>query len=383
MKIITNTSSSKNGGIARRVREMIDHVQKQEGLELVVLEINPSEESRIVDRNVTYCKVPFAPVHSSTNVYHGLSNLDELHDRFAPLVEAIATIIDREQAQVALLEGTYYAPWCFYQAARRESLPRIHIYAGILSEEIKNWSPKKRELLKSMEREFYDPQMRYIFPSNLAKRKVEDEVFCRALPDALVIPNGISETFFSTVPATREDPVREGVGFVGRAAHVKNPSYLIALAEEFRRRSKPFQVHAIIDAAEDSKLARELRAAGVVMSQPVETEQLKDFYTRRTVIISPSFFETYGNVPAEALATRTPALVSSNMGVHEVFFALGLQRLIVDFQNIPLVVDAIESLVGEILPLELSALMRTRYSWTRTLDQYYAACRSCLIENAA
>ena len=155
------------------------------------------------------------------------------------------------------------------------------------------------------------------------------------------------------------------------------------LKTECRRRSKPMQVHAIIDAAEDSILARELRAAGVVISQPVETEELRDFYTRRAVIISPSFFETYGNVPAEALATRTPALVSSNMGVHEVFVALGLQRLVVDFQNIGSVVDAIESLVGEILPAELSTLMQIRYSWTRTLDQYYAACQRCMIENAA
>jgi glycosyltransferase involved in cell wall biosynthesis len=65
------------------------------------------------------------------------------------------------------------------------------------------------------------------------------------------------------------------------------------------------------------------------------------------IVISPSHFETYGNVAKEALATGTPAIVSPNMGVSETFNKLGLNDWVVDFNSVKSVYNKIENIIGE------------------------------------
>lgn len=379
MKILTNTNSSKNGGIARRVREMVLDAERREGVELVVVEINHTERSVEHYKNVVVYKVPTDPHIPHRNVYHGLTDIDGLHERFEPLVEDIRKIMDIEEPDIVLSEGTYYAPWCFYQAAGRSGVPRIVLYTGILSEEVKNWLPEKRDLMKAMEREFFDPSLLYIFPSQLARRKVETEVFAQDIPRAVVIPNGVADEFFEE----RKPDNRDGVGFVGRASHVKNPEYLLQLAKEFKRKGYTFRIQMVTDLPETSRLAAGFRAAGIEIKKPMRTNEIGDFYSSREVMISPSYFETFGNVPIEAVATGTPAFVSSNMGVHEVFLELGLEKLVIDFGNIPEVADQIAQTIHETKTLDIREEIRKRYNWKRTLDRYYEACKTAGLDKAA
>lgn len=73
----------------------------------------------------------------------------------------------------------------------------------------------------------------------------------------------------------------------------------------------------------------------------IRATTLANLYAKLRVVICPSYFETYGNVAQEAVAAGTAALVSRNMGVAEVFEEVGLSRLVVDFDDMTSVFDAI------------------------------------------
>ena len=62
------------------------------------------------------------------------------------------------------------------------------------------------------------------------------------------------------------------------------------------------------------------------------------------MVLCPSHFETYGNVPQEAVASGTPAFVSSNMGVSETFRKVGLDNLIIDFHSVKAVYDKVKQM---------------------------------------
>ena len=88
-------------------------------------------------------------------------------------------------------------------------------------------------------------------------------------------------------------------------------------------------------------------------------EGLKKFYLSQGLIICPSTFETFGNVPMEAVCMGIPVLVSENMGCAEILRKVGLENMIMSFNNTKLVADRVQELCGQsILPKQLNALKR-------------------------
>ncbi len=76
------------------------------------------------------------------------------------------------------------------------------------------------------------------------------------------------------------------------------------------------------------------------------------------MILSPSFFETYGNVPQEAIASGVPALVSSNMGVAEIFKQLGLAEFITDFTSMANAYERIKDVSGQSVSQDIREKMK-------------------------
>ncbi len=369
MKVLTNTSSMFYGGIARRVSEMIADAQHRQNVDLVVLGIGRKKGTtpgnNIIKYNITL------PDHIPKNVYANLRSYDELCQRFEPVVCALEKVIRAERPDVTFVEGTYYAPWCFYQASKRAGVPAVLLYAGILREEIANWPTAQKEPLMKMEQDFYDPVMHYIFPSSLTKRKVEEEVFETPLSRSNIVPNGISLEFFADQLIEKG----EGVGWIGRSTYVKRPGYLMQLVNELKQLGKAYRLYMVTDA--QPKLRAELARADIEVLSPMGSSELRAFYQCRGVIISPSRFETYGNVPMEALAAGTPALVSSNMGVTERFIELGLKDYITDFDDLSATIKKIEYVQSLRIPKEFRERLK-KYLWSAVIGQYYLVCEQAI-----
>ncbi|MDD4990540.1 MAG: glycosyltransferase, partial [Candidatus Pacebacteria bacterium] len=92
-------------------------------------------------------------------------------------------------------------------------------------------------------------------------------------------------------------------------------------------------------------------------------------YRDMGVVISPSHFETYGNVAKESIATGTPAMISSNMGVSETFKNLGLHNWIIDFNSVEDVYKKIENVMGENVHVSVKDKMKKLYSPCKIFNQ--------------
>ncbi|MDP3771830.1 MAG: glycosyltransferase [bacterium] len=88
-------------------------------------------------------------------------------------------------------------------------------------------------------------------------------------------------------------------------------------------------------------------------------EGLKKFYLAQGLILCPSTFETFGNVPMEAACLGIPVLVSDKMGCAEILKKVGLANMVISFDDIGKVADRAQELCGQsILPGQLNALKR-------------------------
>lgn len=369
MKIATNISISPIGGIARRVREMQRKINKSDGSDqLVTIEINPLERSVVEDKYTKIYKIPLPNSIMLKTIYRELRSIDDLKSRFEPTIQEIERILDKEKVNVILSEGTYYAPWCLYTASKRVGSPLVILYAGILKYETKHYPEDTQKIMIEMEKQFIDPKLMYLFPSNLTRSAVEKEY--GKLQRVKIVPNGISKEFFQLEPKNNY----HGIGFVGRGSKTKNPEYLLKLKDELKRKKMDTNVYMVSDISKKNRLRKKLSRAGIKILSAMDTQHLRDFYRNMGIIISPSFFETYGNVPIESVATGTPALINSNMGVAEIFKKHNINNYIIDFDDVHDVVSRIDGFKNHRVNKDIRESLR-RYLWDSIIDEYYNVCR--------
>ncbi|MFH0884506.1 MAG: glycosyltransferase family 4 protein [Candidatus Micrarchaeota archaeon] len=377
--IVANTSSSTEA-FARRTNEISKFVsglgrQCNElernllpDMRLTLIRTHPTDKEGSQEGSITRHVLPLAETIGTTNpnnLYRKAGSIEELEASFDPLISQMAAIV--RDADVVLLGGTYFVPWCLMKAARRERKPVVLVYAGILSMEITHLPPEMQETLRLMEKDFLDPKIFYVFPSNLTKRTVE-KIFGTTLSNSEVVYNGIPPEFLAvTSKSTKEYPI----AFVGRNTPVKNPEFLLELANVMDR-----QIYMVTKSEADNQLIRSLRKAGIVVLEPMDTDRLARFYSSCGIVLSPSHFETYGNVPLEAVSTGTPAMISGSMGVCEVFSMLGLSGYISSFDNPRAVAHKIEAILGrdERVPDEIRRHIREKLSWPRVISRYLEIC---------
>jgi len=371
MKIATNTSLSPIGGIARRAREMQRVVDSGEGdHRLAIIEIGPYRKTTCSlsrQGRTKRFRIPFPEPVKMASVYRGLRTLSELRERFAPVTDQIAGILTQEKVDVVLSEGTYYAPWCLQRAARLAGLPLVILYAGILKVETAHFPEPMRSLFIEMERDFINPANMYIFPSSLTRTVIEREY--GPLPRGEIIPNGISWEFFRVVPADHSD----GIAFVGRVSRVKNPEFLLRLKKELEGKGRNVRVTVVSDIPRKHPLRKQFSRAGIKIHPVMDTRRLAEFFRRSGLILSPSFFETYGNVPVEAVASGTPALISKNMGVKEVFIRHKLEHLVTDFSDLEEVLENISLFRRTKIDPETRESLKA-YLWEAVIREYFRVC---------
>lgn len=268
-----------------------------------------------------------------------------------------------EKPDAVLINGTYFLPWCLYQASLSFRTKRILHYHGILTKEICHWKKENRFIFEQMEKTFDDKKLFYIFPSLFAKKTVEDEVFKHKIKSNFaVMPNPI---FFKPIlrDAKREIKRRDkrNVGSVTRWTAIKNPLFLRKIAKHDLKQGDKFDFHVITDLSDKSRLRKKLNCL-LNFQSSMNHAALKKYYDSMDLIISPSHFETYGNVAQEALVHGTPALVSSNMGVAETFNKFGLDRYVIDFNSTSNVYKQIKEISHEKIDYGLRRLMAAELS---------------------
>jgi len=339
MKILTNIRFYNVAGIAQSLTQFIGFLEKsRKNIRIVGVDIQRPGEARDDKRAFALKDSHFSLRHRTID-FIGIGDaikqsrtLEDIEKLYEPIIATYEQAIIKERPDLVLLNGTYFLPWCLLQAARRQHKKIILHYHGLLTKETENWFDHARDIFGAMERSFDQKSMHYIFPSQLAQQTVEASVFGHAIRHATVIPNPIPLHFFEESPAPKKKRKKD-IGLVSRWTRIKNPQFFASLARHNKRHWNDMRFTSVTDLPTRHIVKTKFQDV-ITFQRAVSNKNLAAFYRSMDVIISPSHFETYGNVAQEAIATGTPALISNNMGVAETFKKLGLDHLITSFDSV-------------------------------------------------
>ncbi|HEY4501571.1 MAG TPA: glycosyltransferase family 4 protein [Candidatus Paceibacterota bacterium] len=305
----------------------------------------------------------FAPEtfdHHTLNLHHLPINqvvkksrtLRDVEVAYKPAIALIRGILRETKPDCMLLNGTYFIPWLIALAARAEGIPVVLWYAGVLTRETEHYPARSRRIFKSMEQSMVRQAKKIIFPSDLCRKEVEERVAGKRLRNSYVVPNPITPIF--TEQSAAEPSLERRIAAVGRYSPVKNFDAYFSL---HRRLLKEKWLHTASFVTSTEKIPRMPRT--VRIAPPMTQEGLKRFYLTQGLIICPSTFETFGNVPMEAACLGIPVLVNKTMGCADILRQAGLSNMIADFTNEDEVVRKVKELCGQyILPRQLNALRK-------------------------
>lgn len=367
MKTLTNGNTT--GGIGTISRYSMDyHAKNPSAGELVVVSPNYLSLPKDADGRVSLYEYPcdlVSPLGHSIDSFRALYQDD---------IRKLGDIMETEGVDLVHPNGTYYYPWLLSNAAKERGLPLVIEFADILENEASD------PLWHKMTGESVDVENRgYIFPSDLTRRTAE-EIHGVKFRKHLVSYNGLDEVYFDD-DLGRLDSIDSGdglnIGFVGRISSVKNPEYLSHLCSILKEAGIPANVYCVSGSSnnfhEGPKLDvyKSLVDSGVKFPDSMSAENLSRFYRSMDFVVSPSRFETFGNVPLEALASGTRALVNRNMGVAEVFDSVDLSNYVVDFENDAAVVDILREgkRDKERVSGEVRATLREQFNWNKILSE--------------
>ena len=340
LKILTNVQTSTVAGISRVMTSFADYISSAvPDVELVRCSVSamPSAGMSLWEETPGCAKEVRTFSYTGTlpnlgEVLKTSASVDDVSAAFSSLTEAFRLMLIKERPDIVLANGTYIVPLCLVTAAHALHIPIVLYYHGSLTKETEHWKePKARKILRSMEAAFNKTGIRYVFPSVLIKDFVEQHVLGRKLyqKNAVVLPNPIPEEFFSVTIRSS----RRRIGFVGRWTRIKNTAFLERFVEINHKAGTPFDIYVLTDPASRERAGKILHDRVRFVRPRSESAGLASFYSGMSAIICPSHFETYGNVAQEAVASGTPAYVSKNMGVAEIFERVGLDKLIVNFDE--------------------------------------------------
>jgi glycosyltransferase involved in cell wall biosynthesis len=371
MKILTGIKFAQTAGIAQVVLSFMDFIENSKGNDLNIVAVNIinqekniKETSKKVSTKKTKTISLGLSVPNIAEVVSNAKNLAEVEENYEGVISAYQTAIKKEKPDLVLVNGTYFMPWCLLLASERENIPVVLHYHGVLAKEVQNWGEKQRKIFLDMERCFDKKNIFYIFPSKITKDVVEREVFKHKIKKSAIIPNPVSDYFFE-----EENKIeKRNIGIVSRWTGVKNVKFCKELADYNQKRGNKFVINIITDLDKNNKIYKDLSKL-VKFHKPKTNKNLASFYRNMGVVISPSHFETYGNVAKEALASGTPAMVNSNMGVSETFNFLGLNDWIISFDSVKFVYDKIDGMIGETVNSEVRDKMKELYVPKKIFDR--------------
>ncbi|MDP4009973.1 MAG: glycosyltransferase family 4 protein [Candidatus Shapirobacteria bacterium] len=368
------------GGIGQTFYNLVNFLEKNNLEKVKIVGVDVTSEPNSSDKGIYYKSTPSSvlkvvSVNLKTpyfgDVIQTVSNIDEIKDTYSELIDTYISIIKKEKPSLILINGTYFVPWCLFQAGNQLGIPMVLHYHGILTKETSHYAPELHKLIKEMETTFDNDKLLYIFPSKLAKTVVEEEVFGHKISRTAIIPNAIPNHFFKIKTSGN----KRDVAFVSRWSTIKNPNFIKKITRYDQKNNRDYCFNVVSDKKDAQKRYKNI-LENIKFYDPMNSSKLARFYGKMGVVISPSFFETYGNVAQEAIATGTPALVGPNMGVAELFRELGLSQYIVDFKSTKNVYEKIKNFSGQMVSDKIRKMMKYNLTPHAVNSRYISALKS-------
>ena len=355
MKIATNVTRDYIGGITRSNVNFMDSLhEKSEGVIGIELNARRYMQAPTIFQHLSpeWFNHHIINIHdiSISDAIKKSKTLKDLEKQYRPIINIIKDILKDDRPDVVFLNGTYYIPWLISIAAHELKIPIVLRYAGVYSKETESFKPKSKKFFNEIEKSFQKRVSHFIFPSRLCLNVVEEEIAKKDIKNAFVIPNSFS------IPEGKNvfKSVERRIAAVGRWDKIKN---FRSFFEIHKLLLKQGWVHEASFVTGNSKIKSMPKTINrfTSMTHP----ELMKFYSSQGLIVCPSLFETFGNVPMEAVCMGIPVLVSENMGCAEILKMSGLDNMVMSFDDPKKVAERVKELCGQqILPKQINNLRK-------------------------
>lgn len=343
MKIITNITRAHIGGITRSNISFLNFLNNTKD-RVVGLEITSSRHIKAAS-NFNHLSLDWfehyivnIPDFSLFKNIRLSKNIKDLEKRYNLVIGEIKKILLKEKPDVVFLNGTYYIPWLISIAAHELKIPIVLRYAGVYSKETERLSLKFRKFFNDIEKSFQKRVNFFIFPSLICQKTVEKEILGQKILKSAIIPNPFS------IPNLKIKSIKpkNKIAAIGRWDGIKNFREFFEIHKALKKTGWKHTASFVTNEVKIKSLPKTL-----IRIPPMPYEEILKFYTSQGLIISPSFFETFGNVPVEAVCMGTPVLISENMGCAEVFKKVGLDDMVISFSDRSSVLQRIKKICGK------------------------------------
>jgi len=355
MIIATNVTREYLGGITRSNLSFIGNLDKiQDKIIGIELNIERYMEGPKIFQHLS----PDLFNHHIISIYDislkkaikSAKNLKSIENKYRPIINIIKKVFKKTKPDILFLNGTYYLPWLISIAAYELKIPIVLRYAGVYTKETEHFKPKARKIFNEIEKSFKKRVNYFIFPSRLCKEVVENEVFKKEIERYSVIPNSVNVTEKDFVAKSAE----RRIAAVGRWDKIKNFDVFFKIHKTL---NKEGWIHDASFITSNKKIKNFPKT--INRFTEMTHDELLKFYSSQGLIISPSLFETFGNVPVEAVCMGIPVLVSDNMGCAEILKTAGLENMTISFKDIGKVIERVKSLCGQqVLPKQINNLRK-------------------------
>ncbi len=357
MKIVVARGPGQYGGIFRRFRALAAYCDQRH--EMIGL-LPCGDQDGVLDdpvRTYVFSLRPAAiDLMRATEIDEVLAACDAAIDAIARRLASLAP--DRVMATDTDLKGLLVI-----EACRRLGLSVTTHVSSVAHVDAAFAGRPSQRYMEAVERFCLTKSSRLIFPSAFAAQ--ECGVRVSDMAPWTVVYNGIAPEFLDPSPVSRDSTL---VGAVTRLSPIKNPETLGRIAAALPRHGLRLEVVA---SAQGARKFPMLEQHARLLAPTLDNARLASFYGRCRAIVSPSQFEASGNVPMEALATGTPPVVTTRMGVAEILRSFGRDDLVVA----PNDVDAAVRSLLEAAPVDaaLRATLRREFAWPVVCQRLIAA----------
>jgi len=355
MRIATNVTREYLGGITRSNVSFMDSLHdKGEGV--IGLELNTRRYMR--GPTIFQHLSPDWFNHHIVNIHdipimraiYSSKSIKDLEKKYRPIIKIIKEILTKDKPDVVFLNGTYYVPWLISIAASELGIPIVLRYAGVYTKETEKAKPKARKFFNQIEKSFQKRVSYYIFPSRLCMEVVEKEIAKKTIKNAFVVPNAFG------IPDGKLvfESVERRIAAVGRWDAIKNFGVFFEIHKILKKEKWNHEATFVTGDSKIRKMPRTINRLS-----PMTHDELLKFYSSQGLIVCPSLFETFGNVPMEAVCMGVPVLISENMGCAEILKTAGLGSMVMSFEDPKKVAERVKKLCGQqVMPKQINNLRK-------------------------
>lgn len=350
MKIAIARSPYQWGGIFRRFSELCSYCIGRH--EVVGLMPFARENTVIAQPIRTY---GYACHYVVPAGLFNAKSIDKIIEAFEPLISRVFRDLKNEQPSKVLAVDTDLKGLVIIAACKRIGIPVTTFVASVTSQVEAYGKRSCPSFVPLVERYCLERSDKLIFPSRFAATYCSER-YPKMAPFK-VIYNGIANAFFAFDEQLRRTRT---FGAVMRLTGIKNPDMLARIAAELAEHNCDFE---LVTALGKSSLMPKDFDSIRVLAPISSAETLARFYGSCAAIVCPSKFEASGNVPMESIATGTPAVITDQMGIAELFYDLDLKHLVVKVNDLETTIDRI--LHAEPITYKIREILRENFAWPR------------------